>query len=127
MKIRIKNNSIRLRLTQSEVEDIRINKRVTAGTVFPGGHRFVYTVETSTTGTCPEATFSDNEIRVSLPMGDVLSWATSGEVSLAGEQKLDDGELLKILVEKDFACLAPRPGEDETDMYPHPNVELETC
>ena len=41
-------------------------------------------------------------------------------MSIAAVETLDDGDLLKILVEKDFACLAPREGEDETDMYPHP-------
>ncbi len=37
-----------------------------------------------------------------------------------GGRDVDDGDSLKILVEKDFACLAPREGEDESDMYPHP-------
>jgi hypothetical protein len=34
---------------------------------------------------------------------------------------------LNILVEKDFACLAPRAGEDERDMYPHPNADEAQC
>ena len=44
----------------------------------------------------------------------------SEQVSIEADEALDDGDSLKILVEKDFACLAPREGEDETDMYPHP-------
>ncbi|GIT14245.1 MAG: hypothetical protein CM1200mP36_00010 [Gammaproteobacteria bacterium] len=40
---------------------------------------------------------------------------------IVGEQSLDDGGRLKILVEKDFVCLAPREGEeDEADMFPNP-------
>jgi hypothetical protein len=36
--------------------------------------------------------------------------------------------VLGILVEKDFACLAPREGEDESDMYPHPEAKQgESC
>jgi hypothetical protein len=31
---------------------------------------------------------------------------------------------LQILVEKDFACLTPRKGEDDGDAFPNPN---ETC
>ena len=32
-----------------------------------------------------------------------------------------------ILVEKDFQCLAPREGEDESDMFPHPDGDSTTC
>ena len=67
-------------------------------------------------------TFSDNVLTVRLPESIVLAWATTEQVSIEGEQSLDDGEKLRILVEKDFACLAPREGEDESDMYPHPNA-----
>jgi hypothetical protein len=35
--------------------------------------------------------------------------------------------MLKILVEKDFACLAPREGEDESDMFPHPKAATDGC
>jgi hypothetical protein len=49
-----------------------------------------------------------------------MQWATSEQVSIEANEALDDGDSLKILVEKDFACLAPREDEDETDMYPHP-------
>ena len=45
-----------------------------------------------------------------------------------GEQQHDNGDVLSILVEKDFACLAPREGEDESDMFPHPGAEQgESC
>ena len=49
------------------------------------------------------------------------------QVAIAGEQRLDDGALLTLLVEKDFACLAPRPGEDESDMFPHPEADAGRC
>ena len=54
-------------------------------------------------------------------------WVDSDEVSISSEQQLDQGGLLKILVEKDFACLAPREGEDESDMFPHPQQGEVTC
>ena len=67
----------------------------------------------------------DNAIR--LPETLVLAWVTTEQVSIQGEQILDDGEKLSILVEKDFACLAPRPGEDESDMFTHPDVDSAVC
>ncbi len=46
---------------------------------------------------------------------------------MKGEQLLDDGSMLDILVEKDFACLTKREGEDESDMYPHPEAGAQSC
>ena len=46
--------------------------------------------------------------------------ASTEQVSIAANEALDDGDSLKILVERDFACLAPREDEDESDMFPHP-------
>jgi hypothetical protein len=127
VKIRIKGNSIRLRLTRGEVDTMRSNGIVSAKTGFPGGREFVYTLESSPASVNPAAFLSENEIRVRLPETVVLAWSTTEQVSIEGEQLLDDGEKLLILVEKDFACLAPRPGEDETDMYPHPDVDEKAC
>jgi hypothetical protein len=127
VKIRIKDNSIRLRLSRGEVDTMRDNGVVISKTGFPGGREFRYTLESSPASVNPAAFYSDNEIRVRVPETVVLAWATTEQVSIEGEQVLDDGEKLSILIEKDFACLAPRPGEDETDMYPHPNVDSAEC
>ena len=70
---------------------------------------------------------SDNTLTVRLPESAVLAWATTEQVSLPGEQVLDNGALLKILVEKDFVCLTGRDDEDESDMYPHPAAGKVSC
>lgn len=127
MKIRIQDNSIRLRLTRSEVDAMFESGVVRSKTAFPGGRCLVYSLESSPACVQPTAFYSDNEIRVCLPETVVSAWATTAEVSIDGEQTLDDGNRLSILVEKDFACLAPRPGEDESDMFPHPDADTGTC
>lgn len=127
MKIRIKDNSIRLRLTRGEVDIMRDIGVVRAGTVFPGPRKFSYSVESSPASVTAAAFYSENEISVRLPETVVLAWATTEQVSIEGEQVLDDGDKLKILVEKDFACLAPRDGEDEADMFAHPDKDSKTC
>ena len=127
MKIRIKDNSIRLRLSRGEVDTVRENGVLTSVTGFPGGREFRYSLESSPASVNPAASYSDNEISVRLPETVVLAWATTEQVSIDAEQVLNDGEKLTILVEKDFACLAPRPGEDESDMYPHPNEDSADC
>lgn len=127
MKLRIKDNTVRLRLTQSEVEALRETGVVAARTGFPGGRELQYRVESSPASVKPAAFFSENAVTVRLPESVVLSWATTERVSLKGEQLLDDGSMLDILVEKDFACLTEREGEDESDMYPHPEAGTQSC
>ena len=43
-------------------------------------------------------------------------------MSLRASQPTGKSEDLQILVEKDFACLAPREGEDDSDAFAHPNT-----
>lgn len=96
---------------------------MSACTNFPGGREFRYEIESSPASVAPAAFFSDNVLTVRVPETSVLAWATTEQISIKGEQLLDEGENLAILVEKDFTCLAPREGEDESDMYPHPQGE----
>ena len=107
---------------RGEVESLQKQGLVSATTAFPGGREFRYEVESSPASVTPAAFLSDSVLTVRIPESSVLAWATTEQVSIEGEQSLDDGEKLRILVEKDFACLAPREDEDESDMYPHPNA-----
>lgn len=127
MKLRIRDNSVRLRLMRGEVDELREKGVVEASTGFPGNRSFRYSVESSPASVTPAAFFSDNRIILRLPETTVLAWSTSEQVSIEGEQVLDDGGILKILVEKDFVCLTGRDDEDESDMYPHPEAGSVTC
>ena len=123
MKLRIRDNSIRLRLTQTEVDTVRVDALVRGRVIFAGSNTFEYVLESSPATVKPEAHFSNNALTVRIPENDIQQWSTTEQVSIAAEQTLDGGGHLKILIEKDFACLAPRDGEDEGDMYPHPQQE----
>jgi len=123
VKLRIRDNSVRLRLTRGEVETLRQEGIVSARTGFPGGRDFQYVLESSPASVSLGAFLSDNVLTVRLPETTVLAWAATDQVSIEGEQLLNDGDKTTILVEKDFVCLAPREGEDESDMFPHPQAE----
>jgi len=127
MKLRILDNSIRLRLTRPEVDAALKDGLVRGQVSFGGRHSFAYVLESSPATVKPEADISNNVLTVRVPEADIRSWAASEQVSIASEQPLDDGVYLKILVEKDFACLAPREGEDESDMFPHPRDGQDNC
>lgn len=127
VKLRIRDNSVRLRLTRGEVEALRNDGIVAARTGFPGGREFRYEVESSPASVTAGASLSDCKLTVSLPESVVRAWANSEQVSIGGEQQYKNGESLEILVEKDFQCLTPREGEDESDMYPHPEAGKGRC
>ena len=125
MKLRVLDNSIRLRLTRSEVDALNTDGLLRGRVRFAGSNTFDYVLESSPATVKPEAHISNNVLTVRIPILDIQNWAGSEQVSIDSQQGLDDGEQLRILVEKDFACLAPREGEDETDMFPHPDAGTE--
>jgi len=127
LKLRILDNSIRLRLSRSEVDAAATDGLVKGRVRFPGGKTFDYILENSPATVAPEAHLSDNVLTVRVPVIDIQSWAASDKVAIDAEQLLGDGEHLRILIEKDFQCLSPREGEDESDMFPHPGAGTASC
>jgi hypothetical protein len=127
MKLRIKGDSIRLRLSQGEVTKVAAGEAVEERTRFPGGVALVYRLRAAKEATQVGATFAGGVVDVTMPKAMVAEWAGTEQVSLSGDQALGDGGSLRLLVEKDFACLMPREGEDETDNFPHPKTGSATC
>lgn len=121
MKLRIQDNSVRLRLTRTEVDSLDEHGEVAAFTVFPGEQALRYTVKSGKADRVG-ARFDAHAIVVTIPAAEVHDWATSERVSIRGSEPLAGSESLAILVEKDFACLQPREGEDESDMFSHPGA-----
>ena len=127
MKLRVLNSSIRLRLTQSEVDAVNTDGFVKGSVRFVGGKTFDYVLESSAVVQTSEADISANQLVVRVPRSVVMSWAESDQVSIRSDQLLGDGGELKILVEKDFNCLSPRDEEDESDMFSHPDTDKSGC
>lgn len=127
MKLRIRDNSIRLRLTQTEVTTIRDQGLLRSAVAFPGGASFKYTLESSPATVAATAEYEGDQLLVKLPESAVREWADSEQVGIAAVQAIDNDASLSILVEKDFVCLSPRDGEDESDMFDHPDAGDNRC
>ena len=119
MKLRIKGNTVRIRLTQTEVDQLAKNGVVRESTSFPNGQSLLYAIAV---GGSFSATFENNEVSVMLPKAEVIPWASSDQVAMMNELDIEGGSKLIILVEKDFKCLTERP-EDEADMFPNPDLK----
>jgi hypothetical protein len=126
MKIRILDNSIRLRLSQSEVSQLDEKGVVLCTTRFSPTTELHYAIQ-NFDGDHIHATFESNEIKVLVPSSLVRSWANSNEISLSAQVPIDTQSILKILVEKDFKCLSERKGEDESDLFPNPDKQHLNC
>lgn len=125
MKLRIKGNSLRFRLTRSEVEKLHRTNSIEERVTFGPRDYLYYRIEGSD-GDDVTAALLGSTITISVPSGVIDKWAGGDEVGIEARQPIDDSEPLDIMIEKDFVCLTPREGEDSADHYPHPGSG-ETC
>ena len=121
MKLRIKGPTLRLRLAQGEVQALLDEGVVEERVPFGAGGTLVYRLRRDAAAGEITATFRNGVVEVLVPERNAREWCTTQLVTLAREQPLPDGAL-RISLEKDFACLAPREGEDESDNFPHPEA-----
>ena len=116
MKLRMLGNSIRLRLTRSEVERFgRMGKVEETVDLGSGKAKFVYALETVPTGRAAFAELENNRLCIYVPKDKAGDWAVSDQVGIVSRSRD-----LRIQIEKDYACLTPRPGEDDKDTFENP-------
>ena len=129
MKLRLRGNSIRLRLLRGEVRQLGLTGNVTETTRFglSDNENLTFTLAASTATESIAARFAGNQITVLLPETTAREWVESDEISLNGEQVLNERETLKILIEKDFVCLDRVDDADNVDAYPHPKPDKKRC
>ncbi|MBX3252950.1 MAG: hypothetical protein KF862_02325 [Chitinophagaceae bacterium] len=122
MKIRIKGDSVRLRLTQTDIRNLGQQGYVQEQTHFANAI-FGYCLRRSNTAGDIYADFSDGKITVFIPDDFVKTLVETDRVGYDAVQSINHGSKLFILVEKDFQCL-DHTLEDQSDMYLNPN---KTC
>ena len=128
MKLRIKGDSLRLRLSQGEMRTLAERGEVEDKVSFPGGAALSYRLRVDNNSDDISATYRSNLIEISVPRALSERWHGTDLVTLSASQPLGGGEL-RLVLEKDWACLAPREGEDESDNFPHPEAAqgVKTC
>lgn len=122
MKLRIKGSTIRLRLTQGEVDTFRDEGKVVDTTVFhtPGSASLRYVLESSEETKALQAYFENNTLLIKVPATVAGQWTGTEQVGFSNETEGAPLPVPYILVEKDFQCLHKRPHEDESDHFPNP-------
>ena len=123
MKIRIKGNSVRVRLSRSEVDQFGREGYLEEKTEF-GSSSFAYALQRTNDGDNLSANFIDGKMTLLVPELIANEWVTTEKVGYDNNMDIGGGKTLFLLLEKDFKCIDAPPYEDQSDNYEHPNI---TC
>lgn len=120
MKLRIKGNSVRMRLTRSEVAQFAETGKFEESSFFgpSADDRLTYAIERSDSDSL-SAAFRDGKLTVLIPADTGIDWTETETVGIEGDIPIGSNGELHILIEKDFVCLT-RDDEDPNENYPHP-------
>ena len=112
MKIRIKKDTVRYRLTRPEVEAFAVNGIIKEETHF-NSKTLIYVLQKSNDSRI-RIDFTDDTIIVLMPEIMAEEWAATGRVGFENDQ-----DSPAVYIEKDFKCL-DNVTEDQSDNYPNP-------
>jgi len=108
MKLRLEDNTLRLRLSPEELVEFRqsghLETVVSLGS--SATDRLTYTLARADTisGSEPQLKHSPGHITILLPAALADDWIGSDTISLTGSLPVLDNKELRILVEKDLGC-----------------------
>jgi len=123
MKLRLKGNTVRFRLTKPEVKLIGDKGYIEEQTDFLP-NKFFYAVKTDNSIHELKADFKNNAITLLIPEAWAQGWESSEQVGFEGQMKTNDSQSINLLIEKDFKCL-DESTEDQSDNFENPNIACE--
>lgn len=126
MKLRIRGNSLRFRLTQGEVARLLAEGKISESVHFSSSleDRLTYLLETSKDAPKVFASLRGAEVHIRIPAAEAAEWASTAQVGIEQTQFIGTETGLRIVIEKDFRCLQPRLEEDESDNFPNPETSV---
>lgn len=116
MKLRFRDNSLRLRLNRREAETIAAGFTLKEQVSFPGGSTFAYSLEAAAR-VYPEASFQKGTLRIAAPSFELKKWAEGAAIGIYFELPVN-GSVLKIAIEKDLECVDGPSEERDPDAFP---------
>ena len=124
MKLRIKGNTLRLRLRRSEIDRLAHSGVVSDEIRFgvDTGQALKFSVASSDGVDGVTTQFSDNQILILIPESDAIDWTTTDRVGIEATQDVGGNTVLSILIEKDFECLTRPDDPENADSFPNPTA-----
>ena len=127
MKLRIKGNSLRLRVSRTELERFQAEGRVEETVQFTAAPEanLTYALESTPEPIPVTVRYGSREITVILSEDRARVWSRQSEVGVYSTVDIGSAGSLEVVVEKDFACL-DRSDEDNSDTFANPHAGA-TC
>jgi hypothetical protein len=121
MKLRIKGNSLRLRVSRSEVDKISRRERLEETIRFAPqvDAKLTYALEQAPSVSVPTVRYNGTEVTVLIPAAIADAWCRTDVVGITECVSLGDFGSLDLTIEKDFACL-DRSEEENSDTFANP-------
>jgi hypothetical protein len=122
MKLRFRENSVRLRLNRREVALLASGGALEERVIFPGSAALSYILGPAPDSS-PEASFHDGVMRIAAPKAMIQPWAADDSIGVYFDVPAGSAPL-KIAIEKDLECLDVPPEERDPDAFPR---EAKSC
>src|SRR5579862_1386610 len=123
MKLRIKGNSLRLRVSRSELSRFLDGERIEETIHFTRAPAatLTYALESAVQVAPVRVQYESQRVRVILSEDQGGIWGAESEVGVYSTLDLGAAGSLAVIVEKDFACL-DRSGEENSDAFANPQT-----
>jgi len=128
MKLRLKGNSLRLRVTRSELARLQAGQPIEEAVLFPANAvlfpankdaRLSYVLQVGSHSQPVHVAFASPQIVVSVSPDQLASWSDEHQVGIYASLAVDESTNLEVAIEKDFACL-DLSDEDNKDTFANP-------
>jgi hypothetical protein len=121
MKLRIKGNSLRLRVSRSELTRFQAGGRIEETIHFTAAPEatLTYALESALKPSPVTVRYGSREVTVILSKDRARVWGAQNEVGVYTTLDMGPAGSLEVVVEKDFACL-DRSDEDNSDTFANP-------
>lgn len=130
MKLRIRGNSIRLRLDRRDLSELLDRGRTGDELRFgPGrGQVLTYAVAIGAApSNRPRVDYHTGSLLVIIDRADAEEWGRNDRVGFDSERAGEGGFIVRLLLEKDFACLDRTVGDESEDAFAFQNPTAAVC
>jgi hypothetical protein len=123
MKLRIQGDSLRLRVSRTELARLQAGGRVEETVHFGAARdaRLTYALEVAPQASPVRVRYQSQEVTVLLSEDQARSWAKESAVGVYATVAIGSEISLEVIVEKDFACL-DRSDAENSDTFANPHA-----
>lgn len=117
MKVRLLNNTIRVRISKTEMKELAAQKYLCTKTSFVGNFLGTYLMVLDQEAV--SINLQNHRIEIKIPQVLIEKMSKDDQIGFTKDIEIENNETLQFTLEKDFQCLEPR-SEDESDLYENP-------